>query len=108
LNLLFPAQTSSEGELLPVYCRANLSRTFVPVVALLLAAVSTGAFARRFHTQDPQGNPQGNPQGDPQGRRAAEPELPGAGATAPDRTIVALIGTIAPLLVWRLGKTERI
>ncbi|WOH66765.1 hypothetical protein [Bradyrhizobium sp. BWA-3-5] len=104
MNLLFPAQTSSEGELSPVYCRANLSRTFVPVVALLLAAVSTGAFARGFHTQDPQGDPQGGSHG----QSSAEQEPTGTGATTPDRTIVALIGTIAPLLVWRFDKTERI
>ncbi|WFU17352.1 hypothetical protein [Bradyrhizobium sp. CB3481] len=87
-----------------MYRRANLSRTFVLVVALLLAAVSTGAFARGFHTQDPQTDSQG----DRQGQSAAEQEQTGTRATAPDRTIVALIGTIAPLLVWRPDKTERI
>jgi hypothetical protein len=36
-----------------VYRRADLSRTLVLVVALLLTAVSTGAFAREFRTPDP-------------------------------------------------------
>jgi hypothetical protein len=93
---LFPAQTSSEGDLSPVYRRANLSRTFGLVVALLLAAVSTGAFARGFPIQAPQG---------PSG---AEQEQTGTGAAPLDRTIVALIGTSAPLLVWRHCRTERI
>ena len=37
-----------------MYRRADLSRTFVLVVALLLTAVSTGAFAREFRVPDPQ------------------------------------------------------
>jgi hypothetical protein len=37
-----------------VYRRADLWRTLVLVVALLLAAVSTGAFAREFYASDPQ------------------------------------------------------
>jgi hypothetical protein len=36
-----------------VYRRADLWRTFVLVVALLLTAVSTGAFAREFRTPIP-------------------------------------------------------
>jgi hypothetical protein len=36
-----------------VYRRADLSRTFVLVVALLLTAVSTGAFAREYRIPDP-------------------------------------------------------
>jgi hypothetical protein len=117
LNLLFRAQTSSEGDLLPVYRRANLSRTFVLVVALLLAAVSTGAFACRLHAADSQGGGHAiaealgshGPGGVFQiGRPAAEQEQTGTDATPPNRTIVALIGTLAPLLVWRHYRTERI
>jgi len=37
-----------------VYRRADLWRTFVLVVALLVTAVSTGAFAREFYASDPQ------------------------------------------------------
>jgi tripartite ATP-independent transporter DctP family solute receptor len=39
---------------LPVYSRANLSRTVAPVVALFLAAVWTGAAAREFRAADAQ------------------------------------------------------
>jgi tripartite ATP-independent transporter DctP family solute receptor len=39
---------------LPVYSRANLSRTVAPVVALFLAAVWTGAVAREFRAADAQ------------------------------------------------------
>jgi len=39
---------------LPVYCRADLSRIKTLVVALFLAACSTGAFAREFRAADTQ------------------------------------------------------
>jgi TRAP-type C4-dicarboxylate transport system substrate-binding protein len=39
---------------LPVYSRADLSRTAVPVVALSLAATSTSAVAREFRAADTQ------------------------------------------------------
>src|SRR5450432_1805628 len=39
---------------LPVYSRADLSRTIAPVVALLLAAVWTSAVAREFRAADSQ------------------------------------------------------
>jgi tripartite ATP-independent transporter DctP family solute receptor len=39
---------------LPVYSRADLSRTIAPVVALFLAAVWTSAFAREFRAADSQ------------------------------------------------------
>src|SRR3979411_2426407 len=39
---------------LPVYSRANLSRTVAPVVALFLAAVWTSAVAREFRAADSQ------------------------------------------------------
>jgi hypothetical protein len=68
-----------------VYRRADLSRTFVLVVALLLTAVSTGAFAREFRIPDPQ-----------------------TGAADLNRTNVALIGTMTPVLIGRLRRMERI
>jgi len=39
---------------LPVYSRADLSRTVALVVALFLTAVSTSAAARQFHAADTQ------------------------------------------------------
>jgi len=54
LNLFFPPQTSSQGDLLPVYRRADLSRTMTLVVALLAAVAATGAFAREFRAADTQ------------------------------------------------------
>src|SRR3954469_20046211 len=52
----FPAATDSisKGNLLPVYRRADLSRTIKLVVALALAAASTGVFAREFRAADTQ------------------------------------------------------
>jgi hypothetical protein len=100
-----------------VYRRANLSRTFVLVVALLLAAVSTGAFACQLHRADLQGGSHAilqapcsrHPGGAFHiGQAGAEREQTGIGAIDLDRTNVALIGTTTPLLVWRHRKTERI
>jgi hypothetical protein len=54
LNLFVPPQTVSQGDLLPVYCRAHLSRTITLVVALLLTAVWTSVFAREFRAADTQ------------------------------------------------------
>jgi TRAP-type C4-dicarboxylate transport system substrate-binding protein len=54
LNLFFPPQTSSQGDWLPVYRRADLSRTITLVVALFLTAASTSAFAREFRAADTQ------------------------------------------------------
>jgi hypothetical protein len=71
-----------------VYCRADLSRTLVLVVALLLTAVSTGAFAR--------------------GLLVGTSQHVRIGATGPDRTKVALIGMMTPLSVGHLRHTERI
>jgi hypothetical protein len=68
-----------------VYCRADLSRTTVLVVALLLTAVPTGAFAREYCSSNAE---------------QAAPRF--------DRTIVALIGPVTPLLVCRHRRTERI
>jgi hypothetical protein len=91
-----------------VYRRADLSRTFVLVVALLLTAVSTGAFARELRIPDPQGE-----------RRPIDPfqcrhfgaekdplEHIKTGAADLNRTIVALIGTVPPVLIARLGGVE--
>lgn len=52
----FPAAADSisKGNLLPVYRRADLSRTIKLVVALSLAAASTGVFAREFRAADTQ------------------------------------------------------
>jgi TRAP-type C4-dicarboxylate transport system substrate-binding protein len=54
LNLFFPPPTPSQGDLLPVYRRADLSRTITLVVALFLTAASTSAFAREFRAADTQ------------------------------------------------------
>jgi hypothetical protein len=93
-----------------VYRRANLSRSFVLVVALLLAAVSTGAFAREFCGSDPQY--ERHPIEMFHSRRfGAEKEALEhirTGAVGPNRTNVALIGTMTPLLIGRLGRVERI
>ena len=73
-----------------MYRRADLSRTTVLVVALLLAAVSAGAFAREFCASDSQARHLGT-----------EQEQMRTGAIGLNRTNVALIGTITPLLVGR-------
>jgi hypothetical protein len=54
LNLFFPPPTPSQGDLLPVYRRADLSRIRTLVVALFLTAASTSAFAREFRAADTQ------------------------------------------------------
>jgi hypothetical protein len=80
-----------------VYRRADLSRTFVLVVALLLTAVSTGAFAREFRP-DPQN----------ESRPIDAFQSGRTGAADLNRTKFALIRTMAPLLVGRLRRVERI
>ncbi|MGB8397213.1 hypothetical protein [Bradyrhizobium sp.] len=52
MNLFFAPPTPSQGNLLPVYRRADLSRAIVLVVTLLLAAPSTSACAREFRAAD--------------------------------------------------------
>ena len=93
-----------------MYRRADLSRTFVLVVALLLAAVSTGAFAREFGIPDPQN--EGHPIDMFHSRRpGAEKEALAhvrTGAIGVNRTNVALIGTMTPVLSVRLRRMERI
>ena len=92
-----------------MYCRARLSRTTVLVVALLLTAVSTGASAREFRASDPQGRSHSALEALPSlYLSGAEQEQTGTGAIGLNRTNVALIGTITPLLVWRHRRTERI
>jgi tripartite ATP-independent transporter DctP family solute receptor len=54
LNLFFPPPTSSQGDLLPVYRRADLSRTIALVVALFATVAATSAFAREFRAADTQ------------------------------------------------------
>ena len=93
-----------------MYRRADLSRTAVLVVALLLAAVSTGAFACELHSPDPRS------ERDPigalhPGRLGAERRALdhiGTGAADLNRTIVALIGAMPPVLIARLCRVERI
>ena len=84
-----------------MYCRADLSRTTVLVVALLLTAVSTGAFAREFRS-DPQ-NEHHPIDALQSGRTGAE-----ARATYLNRAKFALIGTMTPVLIVRLRRVERI
>jgi len=93
-----------------VYHRADLSRSFVLVVALLLAAVSTGAFARELRIPDPQGE---RHLIDPFHSRHFDAEKEPhqhikIGVADLNRTIVALIGTMTPVLIVRLRRVERI
>jgi hypothetical protein len=93
-----------------VYRRASLSRTAVLVVALLLAAVSTGAFACELRSPDLHSDR------DPigalhYGRLGAEKgalDHIRTGAADLNRTIVALIGAMPPVLIGRLCRVERI
>ena len=105
-----------------MYCRAELSRTFVLVVALWLTAVSTGASAREFCAPDPRsgsGPQDGSHPITPKALRVGpasgvfhiyqlNAEQAEIGATGFDRTNVALIGAVTPLLVCRHRRTERI
>jgi hypothetical protein len=91
-----------------VYRRADLWRTIALVVALLLTAVSTGVFAREFRTA---GLPNERHQVDAfHSRRLAAEKAPleniKTGAIDLDRTIVALIGIMPPVLIARLGGVE--
>jgi hypothetical protein len=89
-----------------VYRRADLSRTFVLVVALLLTAVSTGAFARGFRIPGPQPSDAFH-----SGRFGAEKEALEhikTGTADLNRTKFALIGTMTPVLIARLRGVERI
>jgi hypothetical protein len=90
-----------------VYRRADLSRTFVLVGALLLTAVSTGALAREFGMPDPQ-NERHLIDAFHSRRFGAEEALEQikTGAAGLNRTIVALIGATTPLLIARLRGVE--
>jgi hypothetical protein len=93
-----------------VYRCADLWRTFVLVVALLLTAVSTGALVREFRSPDPQYA--SHPIDLFHSRRPGpEPEALqhiGTGATGLNRTQFALIGAMAPPLAGRFRGVERI
>ena len=93
-----------------MYRCADLSRTFVPVVALLLAADSTGAFAREFRASDPQyeRHPIDLFHSRRFGVKKAALGHIRTGATDLNRTNVALIGTMTPLLIGRLRGVEQI
>ena len=54
MNLFFLPQTLSQGDELPVFTRAGLSRTPAIIAALFLAAVTTNAPAREFRAADTQ------------------------------------------------------
>ena len=91
-----------------MYRRADLSRTFVLVVALLLTAVSTGAFAREFRIPDPQY--ERHPIDPLHSRRFGAEKEPlehiRTGAADLNRTNFALIGTMPPVLIGRLRGVE--
>jgi hypothetical protein len=91
-----------------VYRRADLSRTFVPVVAPLLTAVSTGAFAREFRIPDPQDERHPIDPFHSRHLGAEKEPLEHIKTDAADlnRTIVALIGTMPPVLIARLRGVE--
>jgi hypothetical protein len=82
----------------------------VLVVALLLAAVSTGAFARKLPSPDPDSD--GHPIGAlHSGRLGAEKHAldhSRTGAADLNRTIVASIAATTPVMIARLCKAERI
>ena len=91
-----------------MYRRADLSRTFVLVVALLLTAVSTGAFAREFRIAD--ARDERHPIDPFHSRHFGVEKEPldhiKTGAADLNRTIVALIGTVPPVLIARLRGVE--
>jgi hypothetical protein len=94
-----------------VYRSADLWRTLLLVVALLPTAVSTGIFAREIRAADPQDAGHSGVQAlCDAGWPAAERSGLGhrTGAIGLNRSNVALIGTMAPVLIGRLRKMERI
>ncbi|KRR20636.1 hypothetical protein CQ14_11560 [Bradyrhizobium lablabi] len=93
-----------------MYRRANLSRVFVLVVALWLTAVSTGALARESGAADPWSEVHriDGFQSRLSGAENETLERPRSGAPDLNRTNVALIEPMAPLLVGPLRKMERI
>jgi hypothetical protein len=93
-----------------VYRRVDLWRTFVLVVALLLTAVSTGAFAREFCASDPQfgRHPIDTFHSGQPGTKTEASQQIRTGASDLERSKFALIGTMSPLLAGRLRGVERI
>lgn len=93
-----------------MYRRADLSRTFVLVVALLLTAVSTGAFAREFRIPDPQNkrHPIDTFHSRRLGVEREALEHIRTGAADLNRTKFALLGTMTPLPIGRLRRVDRI
>ena len=93
-----------------MYRRADLSRTVVLVVALLLAAVSTSAFARELRIPDSRGERHLIDQFHSRHFGAGkEPHQHiRIGVADLNRTIVALIGAMTPVLIVRLRRVERI
>jgi hypothetical protein len=92
-----------------VYRRAELWRTLPLVVALLFTAVSTGIFARERAAGPPiESQPRLQALRDLAGSAAERDGLEHirAGAIYLNRTNVALIGTMAPVLIARLRRVE--
>lgn len=83
-----------------MYRRADLSRTFVLVVALLLTAVSTGAFAREYHIPDSQNERQPIDAFHPR-RPGVEQEALRTGAADFSRSRFAVPGTMTPPWIGR-------
>jgi hypothetical protein len=92
-----------------VYRRADLWRTFVLVVALLLTAISTGALVREFRAADTQNEKHPIELFHSRwfGAEKEALEQIRTGTAELDRTNVALIGTMTPVLIARHRQTER-
>jgi hypothetical protein len=93
-----------------VYRRVDLWRTFVLVVALLLTAVSTGAFTREFRSLGPYyvSHPVDLFYSLRPGAETGASGHVVTGAIGLHRTEFAWIGTMSPLLAGRLRGMERI
>ena len=93
-----------------MYRRADLWRTFVLVVALLITAVSTGAFAREFLAPDPEFgmHSSGTLHSRSLGAETSALEHTGTGARGLNRSKYALSGTTSPLMAGRLRGVQRI
>ena len=93
-----------------MYRRADLWRTFVLVVALLITAVSTGAFAREFLAPDPEFGMHSLDTSHSRSLGAATGALEhiGSGARGLSRSKYELSGTTSPLMAGRLRGVERI
>ena len=93
-----------------MYRRVDLWRTFVLVVALLLTAVSTGAFAREFYASDPQfgRHPIDTFHSRSLGAETRALEHIRTGASGLSRSKFALIGATSSPLARRLRGVERI